>query len=199
MCAFKCEEESSPTPAPAPVPAPVVEFQLQIPLPSTVCRSICFGLMKWPGKWDAGRLLVKLNEYLKSQAGRNEWFASRKTYVRTRKAKTPAEMELLRQGAIWRYKRYFSIESIIWALFKFSPRHMCVHLRWRWVSDGRWNGLPRKPFRISFFGLFVVDSCLHLSETIFRDWRQVIVPCFEPLSTLYPPVISSPPSDVVHH
>lgn len=72
-------------------------------------------------------LLLKLNEYLKR----------RKAEKKREKTKTKWNQTKWNfcHGAIWRYKRCFSIESICrQKLFKFSNRHMCV----QWV--GQWWG-----------------------------------------------------------
>lgn len=74
-------------------------------------------------------LLLKLNEYLKRRK------AERKREKTKAKTKWNQTKWNFCHGAIWRYKRCFSIESICrQKLFKFSNRHMCV----QWV--GQWWG-----------------------------------------------------------
>lgn len=80
-------------------------------------------------------LLLKLNEYLKRQREREKNQSNETKWNQTKWN--------FCHGAIWRYKRCFSIESICrQKLFKFSNRHMCV----QWVGQaGRgWRGNQKK-------------------------------------------------------
>lgn len=97
-------------------------------------------------------LLLKLNEYLKRRKAEREKNQSKTKWNQTKWN--------FCHGAIWRYKRCFSIESICrQKLFKFSNRHMCVQWVGQWWGRG---GPEEKPY----WKQCAINNNINISNTI---------------------------------